>query len=79
MSIDVEVHEKEVLEGLENNQFCAKIIILEIDKCTLSTLNNLNALKNHTAKNTNGINTIFLNKNLHFPCIDKLTEGFLAC
>ena len=79
LSIDVEGHEKEVLEGLKNNQFYAKIIILEIDKCNLPTLSNLNALKNHTAKYTNGINTFFLNKNLDFPYINNLPEGFLAC
>lgn len=79
LSIDVEGHEKEVIEGIKNNQFYAKIVILEIDKCNLSTLSNLNALKNHTAKYTNGMNTFFLNKNLDFPYIDNLPEGFLAC
>ena len=60
LSIDVEGHEKEVLEGLKNNQFNTKIIILEIDKCNLSSISNLAALQNHTATYTNGINTFFL-------------------
>ena len=79
LSIDVEGHEKEVLKGLKNKNFYAKIIILEIDKCDLSTLSNLEALKNYTAKYTNGINTFFLNKNLHFPYINNFLNGFSIC
>ena len=79
LSIDVEGHEKEVLEGLKNNQFNAKIIILEIDKCNLSSISNLAALQNHTAKYTNGINTFFLNRNLDLPYIDNLPKGFSTC
>jgi FkbM family methyltransferase len=79
LSIDVEGHEKEVLQGLKKNQFNAKIIILEIDKCNLSSISNLAALQNHTAKYTNGINTFFLNKNFNFPSIDNLPNGFSAC
>ena len=79
LSIDFEGYKKEVLEDLKNNNFYAKIIILEINKRNLSTLSNLDALKNQTAKYTNGVNTFFLNKNLDFPCIDNLPEGFLAC
>jgi len=79
LSIDVEGHEKEVLKGLKNKKFYAKIIILEIDKCNLSTLSNLDALKSHTPIYTNGINTFFLNKNLQFPYIDNLPKGFSTC
>lgn len=79
LSIDVEGHEKEVLEGLKNNQFNAKIIILEIDKCNLSSISKLTALQNHTAKYTNGINTFFLNTSFDFPYIDNLPNGFSAC
>ena len=79
LSIDVEGHEKEVLDGLRNNQFNAKIIILEIDKFNLSSISNLDSLQNHTAKYTNGINTIFLNINFDFPNIDNLPNGFSRC
>ena len=79
LSIDVEGNEKEVLDGLRNNQFNAKIIVLEIDKCNLSTINNLDSLQNHTAKYTNGINTIFFNINFDFPNINNLPNGFSRC
>ena len=58
LSIDVEGHEKEVLEGLNNKSFIAKVIIIESDKCGSFHFSE----NNYIPFLTNGINIIYLHK-----------------
>jgi FkbM family methyltransferase len=76
ISIDVEGHEKEVLQGGINCLHQSKIIIIEVDKLNMDSICHLPALENHTPKFSNSLNTIFLNKNINFPKIKELVPGF---
>ena len=72
MSIDVEGHEKNVLDGLTNKIFCAKIIIIESDKSgSLKILED-----NYIPYLTNGINLFYINKHIKFPKIIQLPGGY---
>lgn len=79
LSIDVEGHENEVLQGLTSRNFYAKIIILETDKHSIDELMNNSALQKYKPKYTNGINTIFTNVNENFKTVKNLPEGFWLC
>jgi FkbM family methyltransferase len=58
LSIDVEGHEKNVLDGLRNHNFNAKLIIIESDKSgQLEILED-----NYIPYLTNGVNLIYVNK-----------------
>jgi len=70
LSIDVEGHEKNVLDGLTNDKFNAKLIIIESDKS-----GQLEILKgNYIPYLTNGVNLVYVNKlfklkdNFKLPC-----------
>ena len=76
ISIDVEGHEKEVLQGGINCLNQSKIIIIEVDKLNLDSICHFPALKNHTPKFSNRLNTIFLNNKVNFPEIKELVPGF---
>ena len=66
LSIDVEGHEKNVLDGLRNHNFNAKLIIIESDKSgQLEILED-----NYIPYLTNGVNLIYVNKLL------KLKDSF---
>ena len=78
MVSDVEGHENEVFEGLNNPSFKTKLLIVESDK---SNINNLliSTIENYIPYSTNGINTILLNKDYNFPKINLLPKGFVFC
>lgn len=79
LSIDVEGHENEVLQGLTSRNFYAKIIILETDKHSIDELMNNSALQKYEPKYTNGINTIFTNVNVNLKIVQNLPKGFWLC
>ena len=70
LSIDVEGHEKNVLDGLTNDKFNAKLIIIESDKSgQLEILED-----NYIPYLTNGVNLVYVSKlfklkdNFKLPC-----------
>lgn len=76
VSIDVEGHEIEVLQGLTNQNFNSKIIIIESDKLEIDVLYKLKCLDNYNPVVSNGINTFYLNKNKNFNIPDNLSKEF---
>jgi FkbM family methyltransferase len=79
MSVDVEGHEKEIFEGLTEDSFRTKIIIIESDKTEISKLIAKNSLKHYKPIYTNGINHILVNKDIKFPILKTLPKGFKKC
>ena len=72
LSIDVEGHEKNVLDGLTNKNFFAKLIIIESDKSgSLKMLED-----NYIPYLTNGVNLFYINKHIKFPKKIQLPEGY---
>lgn len=72
LSIDVEGHEKNVLDGLTNKNFCAKLIIMESDKSgSLKILED-----NYIPYLTNGVNLFYINKHIKLPKKIQLPEGY---
>jgi len=61
VSIDVEGHEFEVLDGMPNSDFYTKILIIESNKSQIGQLTKLSFLKDYTPFISNGINTFFKN------------------
>jgi len=76
VSIDVEGHEIEVLQGLTDQNFNSKIIIIESDKLEIDELNNLKCLDNYTPVISNGINTFYVNNNEKIVIPNKLPMEF---
>lgn len=62
LSVDVEGHEKQVFEGLEDCTFQARIIVLEADKMEIGNILSLPVFKDYTPKYTNGVNLILLHR-----------------
>lgn len=79
VSIDVEGHEYEVLDGMPNNEFYSKILIIESNKSQIGQLTKLSFFKDYTPFISNGINTFFKN-NCYKPAnINTLPKGFSFC
>ena len=64
LSVDVEGHEKEVLEGLDGGSFKSRIIILESDKTNIESVLSVPILQDYIPRYTNGVNLILTHKNL---------------
>ena len=79
VSIDVEGHESEVLDGALKALPKAGVIILETDKLNIDEILKKPALFCHLPAYSNGINTFLLNKKRYFPEIYQLPEGFSKC
>ena len=79
ISIDVEGHEEEVIEGAGTKPLNSKAFIIEVDKIAHVILLKKSSLKNFYPAYSNGINLVLLNKNHHFPTISNLPEGFFSC
>ena len=62
LSVDVEGHERQVFEGLQNCQFRARAIIFETDKTDIESILSLPALKDYIPRYTNGVNLILMHK-----------------
>ena len=62
LSVDVEGHEQQVFEGLQNCPFQARVIVLEADKVEAGNILSLPVLKDYIPKYTNGVNLILLHK-----------------
>jgi len=76
VSIDVEGHEIEVLQGLTDQNFNSKMIIIESDKLEIDELNNIKCLDNYNPVISNGINTFFINNKEEIEIPHKLPKGF---
>jgi FkbM family methyltransferase len=79
LTVDVEGHEREVFDGLTNDKFKAKVIILESDKTQIKELFKRNFLKIYRPVFTNGVNTILINKYTQINEIKTLPIGFKVC
>ena len=64
LSVDVEGHEREVLEGLDGSSFKSQIIILESDKTNVESLLSVPILQDYIPRYTNGVNLVLTHKNL---------------
>ena len=62
LSIDVEGHEIEVLQGLTDKKFNSRIIIIESDKLEIDKINNFSCLDNYIPVISNEINTFILRR-----------------
>ena len=79
LTIDAEGHEKEILQGLTESNFKAKIIIIESDKTQSEALLKLSALRKYNAFYFNGVNTLLTHEDDIFNEITTLPKGFLRC
>ena len=79
ISIDVEGHEYEVLEGMPITDFFTKLIIIESDKSQIEELKKLNFFKQYNPVISNGINTFFINNSYKSPNIKTLPKDFNFC
>jgi len=79
VSIDVEGHEFEVLDGMPNSDFYTKILIIESNKSQIGQLTKLSFLKDYTPFISNGINTFFKNNCYKPPNINTLPKDFNFC
>jgi len=78
LSIDVEGHERQILEGMNDTSLRARIIILETDKSDIDSLMQLPALKRYRPTYSNGINSIFTIKNGNYKKPKVLPTNFLS-
>ena len=62
LSVDVEGHELEVFQGLNNKSFYSRFIIIESDKLILDELLNLKCLSEYEVIGSNGLNTFLKHK-----------------
>ena len=76
VSIDVEGHELNVLDGAGNSLKEVKIIIIEVDKINLDQVIQHKSLIHHRPAYTNNINLILLNKSESFEEPGSLPSGF---
>tara|TARA_B100000902_G_scaffold382519_1_gene420265 strand:+ start:140 stop:862 length:723 start_codon:yes stop_codon:yes gene_type:complete len=79
LSIDVEGHERQILEGMNDTSLRARVIILETDKSDIDSLMKLPALKAYRPSYTNGINLILTMGGFNLPSISKIPPGFSPC
>ena len=77
VSIDVEGHEYEVLEGMPNADLYTKLLIIESDKSEIEELKKLKFFKDYNPIISNGINTFFTHKKENFRIPNQLPEGFI--
>jgi FkbM family methyltransferase len=79
LSIDVEGHERQILEGMNDSSFRARFIILEIDKSDVEEVLSLPALKSYVPRFTNGVNLILAHESEPTPSSSfvPIVENFL--
>ena len=82
LSVDVEGHERQVFEGLQNCPVQARAIILETDKTDIEGILSLPTLKDYIPRYTNGVNLILLHKSesdSHHDSNKSLPGNFRPC
>ena len=79
VSIDVEGHEREVLDGMPSSDFYAKLLIIESDKSEIGELTKLRFFNDYRPIISNGINTFFINNSYKYPNIKALPKEFNFC
>ena len=77
LSVDVEGHEFEVLEGAGNEPLSSKVIILESDKLNEEELLRLPSLQNHQVCFSNPINLILIHKDYPSTKTLDIPAGFI--
>jgi FkbM family methyltransferase len=75
VSIDVEGHECEVLEGMPLNDFYTKILIIESDKSQINELAKIKFLSDYKPIISNGINTIYMHNKENLKLPNQLPTG----
>jgi len=76
VSIDVEGHEYEVLEGMPIADFYTKLLIIESDKSQIEELKKLKFLCDYKPIISNGINTFCTHQKENLRIPNQLPEGF---
>jgi len=76
VSIDVEGHEYEVLEGMPIADFYTKLLIIESDKSQIEELKQLKFFKHYNPIISNGINTFFIHNKEYLEIPNHLPKGF---
>ena len=76
VSIDVEGHEYEVLDGIPNTNFYTKLLVIESDKSQVEELSKLKFLNFYKPLISNGINTVFIHNRESLKVRCKLPKGF---
>ena len=76
ISIDVEGHEMEVLQGVGEEPLEAKIVIVESDKTNENEMLSLPCLRKHRVCFGNGVNLLLLHEKVHIEQINEIPEGF---
>jgi FkbM family methyltransferase len=79
LTVDVEGHEREVFDSLNNDKFKARVIILESDKTQTEELLKSNSLKNYKPEYSNGVNTVLIHKDDQLNELKELNFGFMKC
>ena len=82
LSVDVEGHERQVFEGLQNCPFQARAIIFETDKTDIESILSLPSLKDYIPRYTNGVNLILLHQSeseAHQATNKSLPGNFRSC
>lgn len=79
LTIDTEGHEREVIQGLTNSNFKAKVIIIESDKIEVDAFLKLTPLRRYNVVYFNGVNTILIHKDENFNPIKTMPKGFVRC
>jgi hypothetical protein len=79
LTIDTEGHEKEVIQGLTNSNFKAKVIIIESDKIEVDAFLKLTPLRKYNLVYFNGVNTILIHKDENFSPLKTIPKGFAKC
>ena len=82
LSVDVEGHERQVFEGLQNCLFQARVIVLEADKTDIDSLLSLPTLVDYIPCYNNGVNLILIHKSesdSHQVSAKSLPGNFRPC
>ena len=82
LSVDVEGHERQVFEGLQNCPFQARVIILETDKTSTESILSLPTLQDYVPRYTNDVNLILMHKSesdAGLTAIKSLPGNFRPC
>ncbi len=76
LSIDVEGHESEVLQGAGREPLSSKVIILESDKANEDEMLSLPCLRNHKVCFSNGINLLLIHEDYPLEKTLETPTGF---
>ena len=82
LSVDVEGHERQVFEGLQDSPFNARLIIFETDKTSTDSILSLPTLQDYVPRYTNDVNLILMHKSesdASLTTIKSIPGNFRPC